>query len=64
VLSLFDNVIGMQLDEADGMIYQGMKVIKIRDSAFAPTVTKLVIPNATASDGFARPSIAGDAGQS
>ncbi|RAS20615.1 RAD55 family ATPase [Paraburkholderia bryophila] len=47
VLSLFDNVIGMQLDEVDGMIFHGMKVVKIRDSAFAPTVTKLIIPNST-----------------
>lgn len=45
VLCLFDNVIGMQLDEVDGMIFQGMKVVKVRDSAFAPTVTKLIIPN-------------------
>ncbi len=46
VLSLFDNVIGMQLDEAEGSICQGMKVIKLRDSAFTPTITRLVIPNA------------------
>jgi circadian clock protein KaiC len=45
VLSLFDNVIGMQLDEVEGRICQGMKVIKLRDSAFTPTVTRLVIPN-------------------
>lgn len=45
-LSLFDNVIGMQLEEADDALYQGMKVIKIRDSAFAPALTKLIIPNA------------------
>jgi circadian clock protein KaiC len=45
-LSLFDNVIGMQLEEAGDTLYQGMKVIKIRDSAFAPAVTKLIIPGA------------------
>ncbi|CAM2157446.1 circadian clock protein KaiC [Paraburkholderia tropica] len=46
MLSLFDNVIGMQLEEAGDALYPGMKVIKIRDSAFAPAVTKLIIPDA------------------
>jgi circadian clock protein KaiC len=46
ILSLFDNVIGMQLEEAEDALYQGMKVIKIRDSAFVPSVTKLIIPAA------------------
>ncbi|MFP3647731.1 RAD55 family ATPase [Paraburkholderia sp. SIMBA_054] len=46
VLSLFDNVIGMQLDEVEGTISQGMKVIKLRDSAFTPAITRLVIPTA------------------
>ncbi|MFP3707877.1 ATPase domain-containing protein [Paraburkholderia sp. SIMBA_009] len=44
-LSLFDNVIGMELEETDGRLYQGMKVLKIRDSAFKPAVTKLIIPD-------------------
>ena len=65
-LSLFDNVIGMQLDEAEGMIYQGMKVIKVRDSAFTPAVTKLIIPNSTAGGAvdLGRPPGAGDANRS
>jgi circadian clock protein KaiC len=46
MLSLFDNVIGMQLEEAGDTLYPVMKVIKIRDSAFAPAVTKLIIPDA------------------
>ena len=45
MLSLFDNVIGMQLEEAGVALYPGRKVIKIRDSAFAPAVTKLIIPD-------------------
>ncbi|WP_322102467.1 RAD55 family ATPase [Paraburkholderia sp. J41] len=44
-LSLFDNVIGMQLEETEDALYQGIKVIKVRDSAFAPSVTKLTIPD-------------------
>lgn len=44
-LSLFDNVIGMQLEEAEDALYQGMKVVKIRDSAFAPAITKLIMPD-------------------
>ncbi len=44
-LSLFDNVIAMQLEEAEDRLYQGMKVVKIRDSAFTPAVTKLIIPD-------------------
>jgi circadian clock protein KaiC len=27
------------------MLYHGMKVVKVRDSAFTPVVTKLIIPN-------------------
>jgi circadian clock protein KaiC len=65
VFSLFDNVIGMQLDEADGMIYQGMKVVKVRDSAFTPAVTKLIIPNGL-SGSFSAPGgvVTGDPGRS
>ncbi|QGZ66694.1 RAD55 family ATPase [Paraburkholderia acidisoli] len=44
-LSLFDNVIGMQLEETEDALYQGIKVIKVRDSAFAPSITKLTIPD-------------------
>jgi circadian clock protein KaiC len=61
VLSLFDNVIGMQLDEVEGTISQGMKVIKLRDSAFTPAITRLVIPTAmSAPFNEARKLVTGD----
>lgn len=50
-LSLFDNVIGMQLEETEDALYQGIKVIKVRDSAFAPSITKLTIPDAAPRSG-------------